>query len=74
MLASLKALVSSGPTFPYVVGQPFTSAWGGWSHFRGTAKEDNSPVSIFKISASNPQDPKLKAARNGVKRLKLVSC
>jgi SCY1-like protein 1 len=72
MLASLKAFVSSGPTFPYTIGQPFATAWGGWTHYRGTAKDDNSAVSIFKISAPNANDPKLRAARNGVKRLKLV--
>lgn len=73
MLASLKAFVSSGSTFPYTIGQPFSSAWGAWTHYRGTGKEDGSAVSIFKISAANANDPKLRAARNGVKRLKLVS-
>lgn len=73
MLASLKAFVSSGSTFPYTTGQPFSSAWGAWTHYRGTAREDGAAVSIFKISAASANDPKLRAARNGVKRLKLVS-
>lgn len=72
MFASFKALVSSGYTFPYNVGAPYSHAWGSWTHLRGTVKEDESPVSIFKISSSNKNDAKLVAARNGVKRLKLV--
>ena len=72
MFAKLSALVSSGPTFPYTLGEAYSTAWGAWTHFRGKAKEDGAPVSIFKISAASKNDPKLQSARNGVKRLKTV--
>ncbi|GLT74526.1 hypothetical protein SLA2020_463160 [Shorea laevis] len=57
---------------PYNIGDPYPSAWGSWSHFRGTSKDDGSPVSIFSLSGSNPQDGHLAAGRNGVKRLRTV--
>ena len=74
MFAKLTALVSSGPTFPYTLGEAYRAAWGSWTHFRGKAKEDGAAVSIFKISAASKSDPKLQSARNGVKRLKMVRC
>ncbi len=72
MFAKLSALVSSGPTFPYTLGEAYETAWGSWTHFRGKAREDGAAVSVFKISASSRSDPKLQSARNGVKRLKTV--
>lgn len=57
---------------PYNIGDPYPSAWGSWSHFHGTSKDDGSPVSIFSISGTNAQDGHLAAARNGVKRLRTV--
>ncbi|CAL4973421.1 unnamed protein product [Urochloa decumbens] len=58
--------------FPYTIGEPYASAWGSWTHHRGTSKDDGSPVSIFSLSGSNPQDRHLVAGRNGVKRLRTV--
>ncbi|EHA8591194.1 putative inactive serine/threonine-protein kinase scy1 [Cocos nucifera] len=55
---------------PYNVGEPYPSAWGSWTHYRGTAKDDGSMVSIFSLSGSNSQDGHLAAGRNGVKRLR----
>ena len=72
MFAKLSALVSSAPAFPYLTGQPFDTAWGSWTHFQGTKKDDSSEVSIFRISSQHKDDKKLQIARNGVKRLKLV--
>lgn len=72
MFAKLTALVSSAPAFPYVTGQPYEVAWGSWTHYRGTKKDDSSEVSIFRVSATSRDDQKLQIARNGVKRLKLV--
>ncbi|KAH1055241.1 hypothetical protein J1N35_033306 [Gossypium stocksii] len=57
---------------PYNLGDPYPFAWSSWSHFRGTSKDDGSPVSIFSLSGSNPQDGRLAAGRNGVKRLRTV--
>ncbi|XP_050373284.1 uncharacterized protein LOC126790945 isoform X2 [Argentina anserina] len=63
----------SGPKdLPYNIGEPYPSAWGSWTHCRGTSKDDGSQVSIFSITGSNAQDGHLAAARNGVKRLRTV--
>ncbi|GLI62075.1 hypothetical protein VaNZ11_004633 [Volvox africanus] len=72
MFAKLTALVGGGYSFPYAIEEPYDSAWGQWTHFRGKSKDDNSPVSIFKISSANANDPILVCARNGVKRLKML--
>ncbi|GLT88511.1 hypothetical protein SLE2022_065340 [Rubroshorea leprosula] len=76
MLKFLKGVVGGSvggiKDLPYNIGDPYPSAWGSWSHFRGTSKEDGSPVSIFCLSSSNPQDGYLAAGRNGVKRLRTV--
>lgn len=37
-------------------------------------QDDGSPVSIFTLSGNNAQDGHLAAGRNGVKRLRTVSC
>uniref|UniRef100_A0A7I4DA95 Protein kinase domain-containing protein n=1 Tax=Physcomitrium patens TaxID=3218 RepID=A0A7I4DA95_PHYPA len=75
MLKFLKGVVGSGggiKDLPYNIGEPYSTAWGGWAHFRGTSKDDNSPVSIFSYTGSNAQDARLAAARNGAKRLRVV--
>ncbi|TYH73162.1 hypothetical protein ES332_D05G309300v1 [Gossypium tomentosum] len=76
MLKFLKGVVGGSGAglkdLPYNIGDPYPSAWGSWSHFRGTSKDDGSPVSIFSLSGSNPQDGHLAAGRNGVKRLRTV--
>uniref|UniRef100_A0A2P2LL82 HEAT repeat-containing family protein n=1 Tax=Rhizophora mucronata TaxID=61149 RepID=A0A2P2LL82_RHIMU len=76
MLKFLKGVVGgSGPgvkDLPYNIGEPYPSAWGSWTHHRGTSKDDGSPVSIFSLSGSSAQDGHLAAGRNGVKRLRTV--
>ncbi|XP_048428977.1 probable inactive serine/threonine-protein kinase scy1 [Pyrus x bretschneideri] len=76
MLKFLKGVVGGSGTgpkdLPYNIGEPYPSAWGSWTHFRGTSKDDGTPVSIFSISGSSAQDGHLAAARNGVKRLRTV--
>ncbi|KAL5195887.1 putative inactive serine/threonine-protein kinase scy1 [Glycine soja] len=76
MFKFLKEVVSGSGTglkdLPYNIGEPYASAWGSWLHFRGTSKDDGSPVSIFSLSGSNSQDGHLAAGRNGVKRLRTV--
>ncbi|RZC92054.1 hypothetical protein C5167_027946 [Papaver somniferum] len=58
---------------PYNVGEPYSSAWGSWTHSRGTSKDDGSLVSIFSLTGSNAQgDGHLAAGRNGVRRLRTV--
>ncbi|KAL9991775.1 putative protein kinase domain, armadillo-like helical [Helianthus debilis subsp. tardiflorus] len=57
---------------PYNIGEPYSSAWGSWTHSRGTSKVDGSPVSIFSLTGSNAGDGRIAAARNGVKRLRTV--
>ncbi|XP_007011363.2 PREDICTED: probable inactive serine/threonine-protein kinase scy1 isoform X1 [Theobroma cacao] len=76
MFKFLKGVVGGSGTglkdLPYNIGDPYPSAWGSWSHSRGTSKDDGSSVSIFSLSGSNPQDGHLAAGRNGVKRLRTV--
>ncbi|KAJ6848265.1 putative inactive serine/threonine-protein kinase scy1 [Iris pallida] len=75
MLKFLKGVVAGSGAglkdLPYNIGEPYSSAWGSWTHHRGTSKDDGSSVSIFSLSASN-QDGHLAAGRNGVKRLRTV--
>ena len=72
MFAKLQALVASGPTFNYNLGQQHDAAWGSWTHFAATAKDSGAAVSVFKVSARDKTDPQLVAARNGVRRLRTV--
>lgn len=72
LFSSLSSLVGGGFKLPYNVGQQYETAWGNWTHFSATGKEDGKPASVFKIVA-DPEDRKLVVARNGVKRLKMVS-
>ncbi|XP_068647824.1 uncharacterized protein [Aristolochia californica] len=76
MFKFLKEVVAGSGTglkdFPYNIENPYSSAWGSWTHYRGTSKDDGSLVSIFSLSGSNPQDGLLAAGRNGVKRLRTV--
>ncbi len=72
MFAKLTALVGGGPAFNYNVEEAYDTAWGPWSHSRGSSIQDSSPVSVFKVTAADPADLKLAAARNGIKRLKMV--
>ncbi|KAG6548110.1 hypothetical protein Mapa_010390 [Marchantia paleacea] len=75
MLKFLKNVVGSAggiKDLPYVIGEPYSSAWGSWTHYRGTSKEDNSPVSIFSMVANDAEDGRLAAARIGAKRLRAI--
>ncbi|KAA8539702.1 hypothetical protein F0562_026394 [Nyssa sinensis] len=76
MLRFLKGVVAGSGTgpkdLPYNIGEPYSSAWGSWTHYRGTSKDDGSSVSIFSLSGSNANDGHLAAGRNGVKRLRTV--
>eukprot|EP00249_Psilotum_nudum_P023155 c28764_g1_i1 orf=1228-3660(-) len=75
MLKFLKGVVGSSggiKDLPYNIGEPYSSTWGSWTHFRGTSKDDNSPVSIFSLTCTSAQDGRLAAARNGAKRLRTV--
>ncbi|KAJ8472085.1 hypothetical protein OPV22_026428 [Ensete ventricosum] len=76
MFKFLKGVVGGSGTgpkdLPYNIGEPYPSAWGSWTHHRGTSKEDGSSVSIFSLSGSSSQDGHLAAGRNGVKRLRTV--
>ncbi|KAI4370486.1 hypothetical protein MLD38_018837 [Melastoma candidum] len=76
MLKFLKGVVGGSGTgvkdLPYNLGEPYPSSWGSWLHYRGTSRDDGSPVSIFALSGNNPQDGHLAAGRNGVKRLRTV--
>ncbi|PWA60428.1 protein kinase-like domain, Armadillo-type fold protein [Artemisia annua] len=76
MFKFLKDVVAGSNTgvkdLPYNIGEPYSSAWGSWTHSKGTSKADGSPVSIFSLTGSNAGDGRLAAGRNGVKRLRTV--
>ncbi|XP_047955208.1 probable inactive serine/threonine-protein kinase scy1 isoform X1 [Salvia hispanica] len=76
MLKFLKGVVAGSGAglkdLPYNIGEPYSSAWGSWVHYRGTSKDDGAPVSIFSLSGSSANDGHLVAGRNGVKRLRTV--
>ncbi|KAG9146637.1 hypothetical protein Leryth_026302 [Lithospermum erythrorhizon] len=76
MFKFLKDVVSgSGAALkdlPYNIGDPYSSSWGSWIHYRASSKDDGAPVSIFALSGSNANDGHLAAGRNGVKRLRTV--
>lgn len=72
MFARLTALVGTGSSLPFDVTGESNLVWGSWTHARGKWRADGSEVSVFRVSSSNPSDPKLAAARNGVKRLRTV--
>ncbi|KAK3022390.1 hypothetical protein RJ639_047364 [Escallonia herrerae] len=89
MLKFLKGVVAGSGAgvkdLPYNIGEPYSSAWGSWTHSRGTSKaihpssslsssfsDDGSAVSVFSLSGSNANDGHLAAGRNGVKRLRTV--
>ncbi|KAG6737703.1 hypothetical protein POTOM_059231 [Populus tomentosa] len=77
MLRFLKGVVggASGTglkDLPYNIGDPYPSAWGPWTHHRGTsAKVRVSHPLLFSFSLYL-SDAHLAAARNGVKRLRTV--
>ncbi|KAK3284628.1 hypothetical protein CYMTET_7730 [Cymbomonas tetramitiformis] len=72
MFKSLSSLWSSGPSLNYSVEEPFGSAFGTWIHYSGKSKEDESEVSVFKMQCSDVLDPRMIAAKNGVKRLRTI--
>jgi len=75
MFKSLSGLFSSAPAFPYVLDEPYEGAWGEeamWTHYRGHAKEDNAPVSIFKTNPSSLESSQWQCAKNGARRLKML--
>ncbi|KAG6404340.1 hypothetical protein SASPL_136586 [Salvia splendens] len=76
MLKFLKGVVAGSGAglkdLPYNIGEPYSSAWGSWVHYRGTSKDDGAPVSIFSLTGSSANDGHLVAGRNGVKRLRTV--
>ena len=47
---------ASGPRLNYDLGDPYPRSVGGWTHFRGTAKEDGAPVSVFKFVCNDVHD------------------
>lgn len=72
MFAKLSALVGSSSSLPFEIVEEYGHGWGHWTHSAGKMYADGSRVSVFRISAESETDPKLIAARNGVKRLKMV--
>jgi hypothetical protein len=73
MFNKLAALVGQAPAFPYTVGEARAGGeWTGWTHHAGVARDDEAPVSVWRLSA-RPGDARLELARHGVRKLKTVS-
>lgn len=64
---------ASGPQLCADIGEPYAKSFGGWTHHRGTIKEDGSACSVFKFVGNAQSDRRgIETARNGAKRLKLT--
>ena len=64
---------ASGPQLCADIGEPYAKSFGGWTHHRGTIKEDGSACSVFKFVGNAQRDRRgIETARNGAKRLKLT--
>lgn len=73
MFAKLSALVGSGNALPFEITEEYGMSWGQWTHCGGVMTSDGQKkVSVFRISGRSEMDQKIVAARNGVKRLKMV--
>lgn len=73
LTAGLNSFGFGAAAFPYTLeAQPYPHAWGGWAHYKATAHEDKSLVSVFKLCTATAEDARMVAARNGVKRLKML--
>ena len=72
MFGKIAALVGGAPSFPYTPGDAHPGGgWAGWAHHAGAARDDGAPVSVWRLAAA-PGDPRLEAARHGVRKLKSV--
>lgn len=72
MFAKLTALVSGTSSTPFTIDKTLENKQGIWEHHHGKLREDNSIVSIFKLSNVHPMDATLAAARHAIKSLKTV--
>ena len=64
---------ASGPQLCADIGEPYAKSFGGWTHHRGTIKEDGTACSVFKFVGNAQSDRRsIETARNGAKRLKLT--
>lgn len=70
--AKLSSLVSGGSAFPYTLGDSFGTAWGCWTHYAATHRDTGEAVSVFRIASARKSEPKMVAARNGVKCLRTL--
>jgi hypothetical protein len=72
MFAKLAAVIGQ-PALPFTLGEQHAGGgWAGWAHYAGTAREGGAPVSVWRIASSRRDDPRLEAARHGVRKLKTV--
>ncbi|KDD72431.1 hypothetical protein H632_c3357p0, partial [Helicosporidium sp. ATCC 50920] len=72
MFARLTALVGSSSSLSFELGEAKEGCWGIWTHHHGTWRADQSPVSVFRTASTSKLDAKLAAARNGIKRLRML--
>lgn len=65
-------MFTGGFVLPYELGERHDVAWGKWEHFAATRSEDKKRASVFRLTAPKSETLLLEAARNGVKRLRMV--
>lgn len=73
MFSRLTALAGlGGASLPFELGEPQPCHFGSWQHYRGTARADGAPVSVWRLAAPSKSDARLEAGRHGVKRLRMT--
>lgn len=73
MFSRLTALAGlGGAILPFELGEQQPCQFGSWQHYRGTARADGAPVSVWRLAAASKSDARLEAGRHGVKRLRMT--
>ncbi|PRW61211.1 putative inactive serine threonine- kinase scy1 isoform X1 [Chlorella sorokiniana] len=73
MFSRLTALAGlGGASLPFELGEQQPCHFGSWQHYRGTARADGAPVSVWRLAAPSKSDARLEAGRHGVKRLRMT--
>jgi SCY1-like protein 1 len=68
----ISSLFAGGFSLPYDIGEKYAESWGQWEHFKATRTADKKPFSLFRLTAGTSDALALEAARNCVKRLRMV--
>eukprot|EP00042_Codosiga_hollandica_P051904 m.647951 g.647951 ORF g.647951 m.647951 type:complete len:146 (-) comp58378_c0_seq14:2529-2966(-) len=73
LFASLRSLVSKVETIPLDIGEPFTPpAPALWAIHAGKSKTTGDKVTIFSLELATASADQIAAARNAIRRLRLI--